>query len=68
MGAAPGVLTPQQGADLEAVAFDWLLGSDSYLSYPDPHHHKDRVRSRLRCAPWCPPVDHNSCVSISDCR
>ncbi|KAL4428595.1 hypothetical protein ABPG77_008907 [Micractinium sp. CCAP 211/92] len=43
VGAAPSVLTPQQGADLEAVAFDWLLGADSYLSYPDPYHHKDRV-------------------------
>ncbi|KAL4434374.1 hypothetical protein ABPG75_000815 [Micractinium tetrahymenae] len=43
VGAAPGVLTPQQGADLEAVAFDWLLGADSYLSYPDPYHHKERV-------------------------
>lgn len=42
-GAAPSVLSAQQGADLEAVAFDWLLGADTYLSYPDPYHHKDRV-------------------------
>ena len=44
-GAAPSVLSAQQGADLEAVAFDWLLGADTYLSYPDPYHHKDRVRA-----------------------
>lgn len=43
VGAAPTVLTQQQSADLEAVAFDWLLGADSYLQYPDPYHHKDRV-------------------------
>lgn len=48
VGAAPGVLSPQQGADLEAVAFDWLLGADAYLSYPDPYHHKDRA-SLLLC-------------------
>ncbi|PSC67904.1 furry homolog-like [Micractinium conductrix] len=43
VGAAPAVLTAQQAADLEAVAFDWLLGADSYLSYPDPYKCKDRV-------------------------
>ncbi|KAI3439023.1 hypothetical protein D9Q98_001435 [Chlorella vulgaris] len=43
VGAAPGMLSTQQGADLEAVAFDWLLGADAYLSFPDPYRHKDRV-------------------------
>lgn len=48
VGAAPGMLSTQQGADLEAVAFDWLLGADAYLSFPDPYRHKDRVRLQCR--------------------
>ena len=43
VGAAPACLSTQQAGDLEAVAFDWLLGADAYLAYPDPYHHKDRV-------------------------
>ena len=43
VGAAPACLSTQQSGDLEAVAFDWLLGADAYLAYPDPYHHKDRV-------------------------
>ena len=43
VGAAPACLNTQQSGDLEAVAFDWLLGADAYLAYPDPYHHKDRV-------------------------
>ena len=43
VGASPACLSTQQAGDLEAVAFDWLLGADAYLAYPDPYHHKDRV-------------------------
>lgn len=44
VGAAPRQLSAQKGADLEALAFDWLLGAEANLQYPDPYHHKDRVR------------------------
>jgi hypothetical protein len=50
VAAAPATLAPQQGTDLEAVAFDWLLGADAYLAFPDPYRHKDRVRWRRSVA------------------
>ena len=48
VGAAPASLLGSQpasstAADLEGVAFEWLLCGDTYLAFPDPYRHKDRV-------------------------